>query len=88
MISNETFFIASNPNTTIMDPGNTGPVLTVTAYDQFSNSVMMTPSRGYTRLGLVKPDVAAPGKLLPCAVPDEGYSEYMFTKLIICLVRT
>ncbi len=74
LISNETYFIPSEPDTTITAPGNTGTALTVTAYDQFNNSTMSQSSRGYTRLGQIKPDIAAPGNQIPCAVPNGSYS--------------
>ncbi|MBA4701329.1 MAG: S8 family peptidase [Ruminococcus sp.] len=74
LISNETFFMPSDPNTTITCPGNTVPALTTTAYDQAGNSIITEASRGYTRIGRVKPDVAAPGSRIPCAVPQDEYS--------------
>jgi subtilisin family serine protease len=74
LISNETYFIPSDPDTTITAPGNTGPALTATAYDQYSNNIISAASRGYTRLGRVKPDIAAPGSRIPCAVPHNEYS--------------
>ncbi len=74
MISNETFFLLSTPETTITAPGNADHVLTVTAYDQVTGSIIIDSSRGYTRGGRVKPDVAAPGSMVPCAVPGGGYA--------------
>lgn len=74
MISNETFFLLSTPDTTITAPGNADHVLTVTAYDQVTGSIIIDSSRGYTRGGRVKPDVAAPGNMIPCAVPGGGYA--------------
>ncbi|PWJ49514.1 S8 family peptidase [Faecalicatena contorta] len=74
MISNETFFLLSTPDTTITAPGNADHVLTVTAYDQVTGSIIIDSSRGYTRGGRVKPDVAAPGSMVPCAVPGGGYA--------------
>jgi len=47
--------------------------LTVAAYNQNDGTILNESSRGYTRLGLVKPDVSAPGYLLPCALPDFQY---------------
>lgn len=73
MISDETFFLLSTPDTTITGPGNADHVLTVTAYDQVTGSILIDSSRGYTRLGRVKPDVAGPGNMIPCAVPGGGY---------------
>lgn len=74
MISNETFFLLSTPDTTITAPGNADHILTVTAYDQVTGSIIIDSSRGYTRRGRVKPDVAAPGSMIPCAVPGGGYA--------------
>ncbi len=74
MISNETFFLISTPDTTITSPGNANHILTVSAYEQVSGSILIDSSRGYTRLGSVKPDIAAPGSKIPCAVPGGGYS--------------
>jgi subtilisin family serine protease len=74
MITNETFFLISTPDTTITAPGNADHVLTVSAYEQVSGSILIDSSRGYTRLGSVKPDIAAPGSNIPCAVPGGGYS--------------
>lgn len=72
IISNETFFLNPNPDTTITSPGNGLHQLTVTAYNQFNDSILIESSRGYTRNGLVKPDIAAPGYQLPCAIPGPG----------------
>ena len=72
-ISNETFFLNADPNTTITSPGNTLHPLTVTAYNQLNDTIINESSRGYTRLGQIKPDVAAPGFQVPCAIPDNQY---------------
>lgn len=73
LISDETFFFESDPNTTITSPGNTSEPLTVAAYNQFNNSILDESGRGYTRLGIVKPNIAAPGYQIPCAVPEYRY---------------
>lgn len=73
LISNETFFFESNPDTTVTSPGNTTNPLTVTAYNQSNNSILTESGRGYTRLGVVKPDIAAPGYQISCAVPGNRY---------------
>lgn len=73
-ISDETFFLLSSPDTTITSPGNAGHALTVSAYDQNTGSIIIDSSRGYTRLGSVKPDTAAPGNQLPCAAPGGLYT--------------
>lgn len=73
LLSNETFFLNPNPDTTITSPGNGLHQLTVTAYNQFNDSILLESSRGYTRSGQVKPDIAAPGYELPCALPRNQY---------------
>lgn len=73
IISNETFFINANPDTTITSPGDALHVLTVTAYNQNDNNILNESGRGYTRLGQIKPDVAAPGFQIPCAIPDNQF---------------
>ena len=74
LISNETFFLMGDPNTTITTPGNAMSVLTVTAYNQYNDTILTESGRGYTRSGLIKPDIAAPGFQLLCAIPEDQYS--------------
>ena len=73
LITDETYFINSDPNVTITSPGNAISLLTVTAYNQFNDLILEESGRGYTRIGAVKPDLAAPGYLIPCAVPENKY---------------
>lgn len=73
LLSNETFFLNSNPDTTITAPGNGRHQLTVAAYNQFNDTILAESGRGYTRTGNVKPDIAAPGFQIPCAVPGGLY---------------
>lgn len=60
-LSTETYFIKSNPETTITDPGNASIPITTTAYNHNTQSIYQNSSRGYTRDNQVKPDLAAPG---------------------------
>lgn len=73
LISDNTFFLNSNPNTTITNPGNGIHQLTVTAYNQFTNAILAQSSRGYTSNEQAKPDIAAPGFQIPCALPGDQY---------------
>ncbi len=73
LLSGDTFFLDSNPDTTITSPGNARHQLTVTAYNQLSDSILPESGRGYTRIGQIKPDIAAPGFELTCAVPGGLY---------------
>ncbi|MDR1547826.1 MAG: S8 family peptidase [Hungatella sp.] len=72
-ISEETFFINANPDTTVTSPGNSTNPLTVTAYNQYNDAVLPESGRGYTRTGFVKPEIAAPGYEITCAVPGNQY---------------
>lgn len=60
-ISDNTYFIRSDPYTTILTLGNADIPLTVTAYNDADNSLYLNSSRGFTRLNRIKPEVAAPG---------------------------
>ncbi|MEY8351852.1 S8 family peptidase [Lachnospiraceae bacterium 54-53] len=73
LITNETYFYDSTPNTTVTSPGNAKKPLTVTAYNQFNDSILAESGRGYTRSGQVVPDIAAPGYRIPCALPGSLY---------------
>ena len=73
LISDETFFINPNPNLTITSPGNSRHQLTVTAYNQVNGTILPESGRGYTRSGEIKPDIAAPGYQIPCALPRNRY---------------
>lgn len=73
LISEGTFFVNANPDTTITSPGNATYPLTVTAYNQFNDSILPESGRGFTRTGYVKPDISAPGFQLACAVPGNSY---------------
>jgi len=73
LISNETFFLQSSPDTTITSPGNSINPMTVTAYNQNDNSILIESGRGYTRINTIKPDFAAPGYNLACAALNGGY---------------
>ena len=73
LISNETYFPDSDPNTTITAPADALHSLAITAYNQQDGGVLRESGRGYTRLGQVKPDVTAPGYFVSCAIPQNQY---------------
>ncbi len=73
-ISKDTIFLQSNPDTTILSPGNAMKTMTMTAYNQNDDSILIQSGRGYTRsTPHVVPDLAAPGYNLTCAVPNGDY---------------
>ena len=60
-ISDRTFFLRPDQYTTILQPGNALVPMCVTAYNPINQSLYLNASKGYTRLGVVAPDFAAPG---------------------------
>ena len=56
-----TVFLRSNPDTTITNPGNSPGVITFGSYNYRNNSIDISSGRGYTRAGILKPDLTAPG---------------------------
>ncbi len=73
IISDQTYFMESNPDITVTSPGNARNPLTVTAYDQLRGSILISSSRGFTASNGVVPDVSAPGFELPCPIPIRSY---------------
>ena len=60
-LQNEVYFLQSNPDYTITEPGSTISGITVGFYNGDDNSIAIQSGRGYTRGGRVKPDFVAPG---------------------------
>ncbi|MDF2539114.1 MAG: hypothetical protein K0S76_2135 [Herbinix sp.] len=60
-ISDNTFFVRSDPYTTVLTLGTIPVPLTVTAYNHADDSLFLASSRGYSRSGAITPQAAAPG---------------------------
>lgn len=71
----DTYFVSSDPYTTITNPANRESCICVTAYDNRNNSIYLKNSRGYNSLELIRPDFVAPGVELvaPTAYGTSGY---------------
>lgn len=74
-LSENTYFVQPDPYTTITNPGNTSTPITVTAYSPLNNNLYQRASRGYTRTGGIKPDLAAPGVNIMAPTLEQGYTE-------------
>ncbi len=74
-ITDNTYFIQSDPYTTITSPGNSLVPITVTAYNIQNNNLYQRSSRGYSRIGTIKPEVAAPGVNLLSPDLEQGFTE-------------
>ena len=58
------------PDTIITGPGNAQYPITVGAYDHTTDGIYIHSSRGYSRSGQIKPEIAAPGvDILSAALP-------------------
>lgn len=73
LISEDTYFLNSDPNITLTSPGTSLYPITITAYNHVNNSIWIDSSRGYTRIGTIKPDLAAPGVDLACPLLNNSY---------------
>ncbi len=60
-IKEDTYFIRSNPNITLLSISCTTVPIAVTAYNVEDDSLYLNSGRGYTRINVIKPDIAAPG---------------------------
>ena len=73
LITDETYFLKPSPYTTVTMPGTANNLLTVTAYDPQTKSMLAQSGWGYTRDWRVIPDVTAPGNMIACAMPNGLY---------------
>lgn len=60
-VQGNAFFLKPDPETTVTEPGNSAENMTIGAYDMDTGGIYLESSRGFTRDGMVKPDLAAPG---------------------------
>jgi subtilisin family serine protease len=73
-ISENTNFINSSPYTTLTAPANSFIPISVTAYNNDDNNLYLNASRGFTRLGLISPDLTAPGVNIIGPIPGNSYT--------------
>ena len=60
-IPDDTYFLRPDPDTLITGPGNASYPITVGAYDHTTGGIYIHSSRGFSRSGVIKPELAAPG---------------------------
>ena len=72
-ISPGTYFLNSNPDTTITSPGNTPLAVTITAYNALTEGIYPNSSRGYTKNNYIKPEIAAPGENVLAPIPGNMF---------------
>ena len=71
-ISDQTYFLRPNPDTTVCDPGNNHGVITTAYYNSATRGISIDSSRGFTREYAIKPDIAAPGVNVFGTLPFTG----------------
>ena len=73
LTSNATRFLRPAVTTTLTIPSTAVRLISVGAYDAYTDSVAPFSGRGYTIQNLVKPDLVAPGVNIESCVPGGGY---------------
>jgi subtilisin family serine protease len=80
-ISTETFFLRSDPYITLLSASCARVPITVTAYNVEDESLYLNAGRGYTRINLIKPDIAAPGVNIVAPTLSQGFQEVTGTSV-------
>ena len=75
LISENTYFLNPNPETTVTSPGNADSPLTVANYNSTTEGIVNSSGKGYTRYDVIKPDLAAPGYNITCPIPNNQYTQ-------------
>ena len=61
-------FLTPDPDVTLTEPSNADRVITISAYNGVSGGWFAQSGRGFTKQGTIKPDLSAPGVLVPTAL--------------------
>ena len=61
LVAPDIVFLRPNPDITLTAPSTSEPIMTVSTYNAYDGSLFINSSRGYTRVGYIKPEIAAPG---------------------------
>ena len=80
-ISENTFFVKSDPYITILEPGNSPSPITATAYNYEDDSLYVPSSRGFSGIGIIKPEIAAPGVNMKAPAPGDGFADFSGTSV-------
>lgn len=80
-ISDNTYFIHSDPYITVLTLGTTTLPITVTAYNHADDSLYLESSRGYSRTDFITPQIAAPGVNITGPTLNNSFAEYTGTSV-------
>lgn len=70
----QTRFLTPSISTTLTTPSSTNRLITVGAFDGNTGEIAPFSGRGYTRNGLQKPDLVAPGVNILSTAPNNSYA--------------
>ncbi|MDR1914859.1 MAG: S8 family serine peptidase [Clostridiales bacterium] len=80
-ITTGTGFNAPDPLSTITLPATSFRVISVGGYDYRINAIAAFSGKGYTRTGMIKPDLVAPAVNITAAKRNGGYDTYSGTSI-------
>lgn len=75
LLDGEIYFLESNPECTVTEPGSTPSAITTAFYNGSENSIAISSGRGYTRNNKIKPEMAAPGIDVTGAIPRGRFAQ-------------
>jgi len=73
LIREDTVFLSPSPDTTLTVPSAAENLLSVGSYNHVTGGIDIRSGRGYTVLGLVKPDLVAPGVDIYGPAPGDAF---------------
>ena len=73
-LSGEVYFLDSNPDYTILNPGNSASPVTVSYYDGANGAVALASGRAYSRNDGIEPSITAPGINVKGALPSGRFA--------------
>lgn len=60
-INEDTYFLSPEPDTTLTSPSDASYSMSIAAYNHYNNTLFLPSGRGFSALGTIRPDFAAPG---------------------------
>lgn len=85
-VGKKSFFVSPNFDTTLTIPASAEKVISVAGYNSNINSIAEFSGRGLTRIGMQKPDIAAPAVNVTGAKVNGGYDVYTGTSMAAPIV--
>lgn len=80
-ISDNTYFVKSDPYITVSAYANNPIPITVTAYNPEKDTLYLEAGRGYSSIGVVTPHIAAPGVNIVGPTLEQGFTNYTGTSV-------